>query len=420
MIGLWMWASAASAACTVIMGAAVHTPQGVQEGRTVVVQGEQVAAVGLQLDGLDLDVRGGEAPAASWQGEDCEVVQGAGKQLTPGLVAVDSRIGITEVGMEDGANDGNPKTGDPVRAALRIVDGYDPRSTLVPVNRIGGVTHALVLPGGGGLVRGQIGVVQLSGSSQAEAVVDPSVAMLGAVPSNSWAEGLRQLKELVGDVRAYAADRAGYRAGRLRPLLDGLSPLDLEALVPVVRGEQQLAVYADRASEIESLLRLADELGLRLVIFGAAEGWVVADQLAEEGVAVVLDPLVRRAQGFDRRFASDANAARLVEAGVDVMYTGPFSTHNAHLVRHYAGNAVRSGVPRLEALRSLWEVPAEVFGLDDVGRIEAGAQASLVLWSGDPLEVTTFAEQVWIGGRAVPMASRQTMLRDRYLDRSGE
>ena len=239
--------------------------------------------------------------------------------------------------------------------------------------------------------------------------------MASGVPSNSWAEGLRQLRELVADVRAYAADPGAYRGARLRAVHPQASALDLAALVPVVRGEVPLLVHADRASEIESLLRVADELSLRLVVQGAAEGWLVAEQLAEAEVAVVLNPLVRRAQSFDGRYASEHNAERLIAAGVDVMFTGPFSTHNAHLVRHYAGNAVRSGAPRQEALRSLWSVPAEVFGLEGVGSLEVGASASVVLWSGDPLEVNSWAEQVWIDGRAVPMESRQTMLRDRYM-----
>ena len=420
MIGAWLWwgATAAWAACTVITGAEVHTPMGVQKGRTVVLSGDEVAAVGLQLSGLTLDVRGGEeTPAAAWQGVPCEVVQGAGKVLTPGIVAVDSQIGLVEVGMEEAANEADPHTADAVRAALVATDAYDPRRSTVGVNRTHGVTHAIVSPGGGGIVQGQVGAVRLSGARQAEVVLAEAVAMSAGMPSRSWAEALRQLRELMADVRAYAADPAGYRAGRLRPLFPEASALDLAALVPVARGEVPVVVTADRAAEIEALLRVADELGLSLVIRGAAEGHLVADALAEAEVPVIVDPLVRRAESFDGRHATHRNAARLVEAGVPVMYAGGFRTHNAYLVRHLAGNAVRSGVPRNEALRSLWAVPAETFGLEGVGAIEPGASASVVLWSGDPLEVTTWAEQVWVDGRALPMESRQTLLRDRYLSR---
>jgi imidazolonepropionase-like amidohydrolase len=411
---------AAHAACTVIAGSTVHTPDGPKEGQSVVLVDDRIAGVGVGMVDLKLSLGSDQTvTGASWKGANCEFVQGGGHHLTPGLIAVGTQIGLVEIGLEDGANDSDPHTSDPVRAALRVADAYDPRSVVVPVNRIHGVSHAVVIPGGGGIVKGQLATVRLRGDSQQAAVVDASVAMSGWVGTNSWAEGLRQLRELFADVRAVAADPVAYRQGRMRPVFEGASALDLEALVPVVRGEQPLLITADRASEIEALLRMADEEGLKLILAGGAEGWLVADQLAEAGVPVIVDSMSRRANGFDKRWGTWHNAQRLVEAGVDVMYTANFATHNAYLVRHHAGNAVRAGVPHEQAVRSLTEVPARVFGLEEHGRIEMGAMADAVLWTGDPLEVTTLPAAVWIEGERVEPVSRQTLLRDRHMERLG-
>ena len=416
MIGAWLWwgATAAWAACTVITGAEVHTPMGVQKGRTVVLSGDEVAAVGLQLSGLTLDVRGGEeTPAAAWQGVPCEVVQGAGKVLTPGIVAVDSQIGLVEVGMEEAANEADPHTADAVRAALVATDAYDPRRSTVGVNRTHGVTHAIVSPGGGGIVQGQVGAVRLSGARQAEVVLAEAVAMSAGMPSRSWAEALRQLRELMADVRAYAADPAGYRAGRLRPLFPEASALDLAALVPVARGEVPVVVTADRAAEIEALLRVADELGLSLVIRGAAEGHLVADALAEAEVPVIVDPLVYGPGSFDQVHGRPDNAALLHQAGVSVLLSAG-SSHNARVLRQSAGNAVRGGLPHAAALHAITAEPARVFGQKDRGELAVGRIANVVVWSGDPLELTTQVEHVIIEGRSVGLQTRQTELLERY------
>lgn len=412
--------SAAWAACTVIGGATVHTPSGPMEGASVILDGERVVGVGVGLPGLKLSLgRDRQVEGATWEGQPCTFVQGAGHHVTPGVIAVDGSIGLVEVGLEEAANSSDPRTDDAVKAALSTADAYDPRSTVVGVNRVGGVTHAVVMPGGGGLVRGQAALVRLSGASQAETVVDRTVAFRGSIPSGSWAEGLRQLRELVADVQLVARDPAAYRSARVRAMHPDASPLDLEALIPMVRGEVPLVVEANKASDIEALLRTADELGLRLVLIGAAEGWLVADRLAEADVPVVVQSMTRRANGFDRRWGDRTNAAKLIEAGVDVMFVASMTTHNAHLARHHAGNAVREGADPTKAAAALWEVPARVFGLEGHGRLEAGAAADVVLWDGDPLEVGTLARQVWIDGRAIPMESRQTLLRDRYLERLG-
>jgi imidazolonepropionase-like amidohydrolase len=173
-----------------------------------------------------------------------------------------------------------------------------------------------------------------------------------------------------------------------------------------------------RAAEIRRAIAFAKRNGMKPVIAGGAEAWVVADELARAKVPVLLDALENLPYTFDGIGARLDNAALLNRAGVRIAFTQFNESHNARKVRQLAGNAVAHGLPKDAALAALTAQPAEIFGLSgERGRIARGQVADLVLWSGDPLEVTSAADQVWIGGRAVEMRSRQTELRARYLQR---
>jgi imidazolonepropionase-like amidohydrolase len=156
---------------------------------------------------------------------------------------------------------------------------------------------------------------------------------------------------------------------------------------------------------------------LRAVIAGGTEAWRVASSLADVGIAVILDPLANMPADFDKIGATLENAARLHRAGVTIAFSffrdEPIRTPR---LRQAAGNAVANGLPAEAALAAMTRIPAEIFGVGKlVGTVEVGKLADLVLWSGDPLEVTTYAERVFAGGRAIDMRSRETQLRDRYL-----
>ena len=402
--------SLAYGGCVVLDDVEAWLPEGPVAGQAVVIDGARVAAVGPR-EGIGELVRGGAS--IRYAGQACAVVEGAGRPVTPGIVAVDNQLGLVEIGAEPGSRNDDPHTHDAVRAALDVGDAYDPYSSLIPIQRMEGVTHSVITPVGGGFVRGQAALVRLLGPTQDHTVLQRGVALVVDLPSSSRAESIRQLRELVADVRSYARDPGAYDANRRRALFPGLSALDLEALIPAVRGEQPILVGANRASDLEALIRLQEDLGVRLVIRGAAEGWRVADRLAQAEIPVLVDPLEDGVEGFDRVGARADNAALLAEAGVEVMFHGA-GTHNLRLLRHRAGNAVRAGMDKQQAVLGLTARPAAVFGLDGVGRLEAGASADVVLWSGDPLEVSTLADGVWIGGLEVPLVSRQTELRERY------
>ena len=196
-----------------------------------------------------------------------------------------------------------------------------------------------------------------------------------------------------------------------------LSITDLEALLGVLRGDVPLYVNVDRASDIAVLTNIVDRYGIRAIIVGGAESWLLAGELAAAGIPVVLAPQDILPGNFDRINARRETAAILVEAGVTIAFAdGQSHTHNARNVTQSAGNAVAYGLSYDDALRAITIEPAEIFGVADrVGSIEAGKEADVVIWPDDPLELTSYPEQVFIKGNAVDMTSRQTLLRDRYL-----
>ncbi|MCO4744094.1 MAG: amidohydrolase family protein [Proteobacteria bacterium] len=396
-LSLLLTPAAASAACTVLTGGAtVYLPEGPKEGVELRLADGRITEVGAKVGATEGDV-------------ECAVVDATGMTITAGLVESSSNIGVVEVGAEKATVD-STGDGDGVRAALRVIDAYNPRSTLIPIQRVEGITSAVVKPEGG-RIAGQGGWANLAGATQSEAVVKPNIGVWASFGGASRAQGLLQLRELLDDARFLRRKGSAYDSGNSREL--AASRLDLMALYPVLDGELPLVVGVNRASDIEALLRLAKEQGILLVLSGGAEAWMVADQLAEANTPVILDPLTFGPGGFDQMHARADNAKLLDEAGVTVVLSS-FSSHNARTLKQVAGNAVREGMDHTAAIEAITRGPAQAFGLDDYGKIEAGAVANVVVWSGDPLEIGTAVEQVFISGRSIPLQSRQTELRDRY------
>ncbi len=405
MIALWLTA-AAFADCTVIANGTAHLPDRVLQNAVVVIDGPTIAYAGGAT--ADVAVSVGKA---TYKGRTCALVDARDREVTAGLVEASSQIGLVEISQESATTNDDPGGGDAVRAALRVSDAYDPRSVVIPVTRTGGITSTVVSPTGG-LVSGQAAWVDLRGASQSEAIARPFVAMVAGLGStSSKAEDLLRLRELLERARLYAKNGAAW-TNDLKEI-DQTSLLDLAAMGAVVRGEVPLVVYADRASDIEATLRLADEERIRVVIRGGAEAWVVADLLAKARVPVLIDPLVYGQGSFDQRYGREDNGALLAKAGVSVVIsTG--QTHNARTLRQSAGNAVRGGMDHEDALRSITRTPALAFGMTDRGALVGGGMADVVVWTGDPLELSTRAEAVWIQGEQQSLETRQTALLKKY------
>jgi imidazolonepropionase-like amidohydrolase len=220
-----------------------------------------------------------------------------------------------------------------------------------------------------------------------------------------------RLREILQDAKDYGLNRVAFNAAQRREY--SRSRLDLEALQPVLKGQVPLALQANRASDLLAAIRLADEFALRLVLVGASEGWMVGPQLAKAKVPVVVKPLTN-IPSFDSLGATLENAARLAGAGVTVALAS-FDTQNSRNLRQEAGNAIANGMDRDAALQAVTLTPARLWGVADrVGSLEPGKDADLVIWSGDPFEVTAGAERVFIKGVEVPQETRQRALLKKY------
>jgi imidazolonepropionase-like amidohydrolase len=304
-----------------------------------------------------------------------------------------------------------------------MIDGYNPRSALVEIARAAGITSVVVSPRSG-ILGGQAAFVDLAGDTVDAAVVRPLLAQLAHVdePTAQASTGTRGamwllLREALEDARFYATHRPAYDANGVRQL--SLHRSGLEALVPVVLGQEPLIVEAHRASDIEAVLRMADELKLKLVLEGASEGWMLADELGRRKIPVIVNPIEDLPTAFDRLHSRPDNAALLSRAGVNVVLTtwgagDRFTVHQPRLLWQHAGNAVRFGMDHDAAIRAVTQAPADAFGLKGYGRIEPGAVANVVVWSGDPLQTSTRVEHVWVRGREQSLVTRQTLLLERY------
>jgi hypothetical protein len=385
-----------------IRGATVHTAsgKGTLKNTDVLVRGGVVVAIGA------------DAAASS-----ATVVDAKGRALTPGLFGGLNAVGIEEIGgepetVDSTLNQKSPPWDQQWRPELDVTLAFNPRSIVIPVTRIEGVTWAVLAPSAAdSIIGGQGSAVTLDGRYDA------------ALP------GSRSLFVQMGSAGAKAA--GGTRAAEYMLLEQAIrearaqGPIGQRALLHAA-GREALNRYltggrvvfqVDRASDIREVVALAERSGIKAVILGGDEAWLVAKDLAKANVPVILNPLNDLPNDFDRLGASLENAARLQRAGVRIAFSSG-DTPQARLARQLAGNAVAHGLPWDAALAAITSAPADIFGVGAThGRIAVGQSADLVLWSGDPLEVSSVADQVWIAGRAIEMKSRQTELRDRYVEK---
>lgn len=194
---------------------------------------------------------------------------------------------------------------------------------------------------------------------------------------------------------------------------------DLDALAPVARGEAPLIIEVDRASDISQMLKIGKALNLKMVLVGAAEGWVVADEIAAADASVVLNPIDNLPSNFDQVRASIENATRLNAAGVKLALTSNRDGHDVRLTRYHAGMAVAHGLPYDAAIKAITINPARMFGDTTGGEIAVGQDADIAVWSGDPLQPLTDLVVLYVRGEAQPKTDRLTVLRKKYV-KSGE
>jgi imidazolonepropionase-like amidohydrolase len=348
-----------------------------------------------------------------------QIVQAHGLVLAPGWVAVETPLGLVEIELEPSTVDAKPRGErgpDAIHAAYSAADAYNPLSALIGVARREGVTSAVVTPQGG-LVSGTSAWVDLVDRFPGPALVREDLALhsnLFELRDSSRPVALSRLRDALESARLYARSPQAYDAGQTREL--GLSPLDLRRLSQVIGGGLPLVVRVSRSADLLRLLELAATYQLRLILSGAEEGWTVAPQIAAAKVPVIVDPTDNLPVSFSRLNARRENAALLSLAGVPVVFS-TFDPYLVHNLRQLAGIAVAAGLSRSAATRALSYEAARIFGMgNEYGLLAPGRAANFCVWTGDPFELGTWAQEVVIGGRSVSTHSRQNELFDRYRD----
>jgi imidazolonepropionase-like amidohydrolase len=382
------------------------------DGGTVVIRDGRIVSVGR-----------GAAPTGA------QLLDAQGRWVTPGLIGGFTRLGLLDVDAVDDSND-TEAGGSPFSAAIDIAPAINPRSVNLPINRIEGVTRAVVAPASGqdSVFAGQGAIITLADAS--DVVMKPRAFQFVEIGERG--------ADLTGGSRgaAFAGFRTGLREAlefsRTRTLFQPgghresiYNKPDVEALVPVVQGQMPALVHVERASDIERVLELRREFpALKLILVGVTEGWMVADKIAAARVPVIASAMNNLPASFERLGATQSNVGRMVKAGVKVAL-GMIDDDDGRQIRllpQHAGNLVAvgrlpggTGVTQEQALSLMTQAPAEIFGLTDLGTLEPGKRADVVIWDGDPLELATAPVAVMIDGRQVPLVSRQTKLRDRYM-----
>jgi hypothetical protein len=405
--GLLLFAGHAFAQNVLIRNATVHTAssQGTLRDTDVLIRNGNIAAIGKNLSANGV-----------------AVIEAQGKPLTPALFGGVSSIGLQEISLGDHTNDQALALGDAkdmvVRPEFDVTLAYNPMSMLIPVARVEGIGFAMLGADsvqGGSIVGGQGGVVRLDGSADP---IGPKALFVelgsgGAeLTGKSRAAQWMLLDQLIDEVRGRIGADSSVAL---------LTPAGRQSFARYLDGGGRVMVKIHRAADIRQLLRWSKRHNVRIAILGGSEAWMLAPQLAEANVPVFVDPLANLPGNFDQIGATLENAARLRAAGVPVAFSQfDDAAHYARKLRQAAGNAVANGMSWEDGLAGLTRVPAETFGVSDrIGTIAVGKRADLVLWTGDPLEVSTVAQQVWFDGKAMSMRSRQTELRDRYLRQAG-
>src|SRR5882672_9248569 len=323
-----------------ITGGTVYPVSGPRiEHATVLIRDGRIVAVGANVT----------VPA------DAAKIDATGKWVTPGLIDGAGQMGLTEIGLVPAGNEGALRGSD-IAASFNVAEGINPASNLIPVTRVEGVTTTLTSPGGA-WIAGQAVLVDLDGATIEQMLIKSPVGIVVDMSEGSKGAGgtsragvAGRLRRVFNDALEYSRRKADYSRAQMQQLAAPAAELD--ALLPVLRGQLPLIVYANRVSDIRTALRIAREYKLKLILSGAAEAWEIAADIAAAGVPVLVEPM-DNIPGYDSLGIRYENAALLAKAGVTVALLET-DTHKSRNLRHQAGNAVSYGMTWDTAFPACW------------------------------------------------------------------
>ncbi|MCO7187694.1 MULTISPECIES: amidohydrolase family protein [unclassified Pseudoalteromonas] len=393
LTGALLASSAVFAQTTAITNATVHTmtEAGVLEGATVVIENGTITAVNPGNVSAD------------------KTIDAQGRVLTPGFIGSMNQLGLVEVSAVAGSRDGGD---DKAGIDFDASPAFNPRSSLIPYGRKGGITQNVVIPHGGkSIFEGLAFVVDLSG--EFNSVLKTNTALVIDMDASGSGSRAMKYKTLTEKLEAQQEKLA---KGKKDDKKDAKKPSrEEQVLTAVLKGEIPVVAEVERASDILEVLKVKEQFDLKLVLWGVNDAVLVKDEIAKANVPVVISAVSNLPTSFSSLHADLTNAGKLERAGVKVLLSGfAFEgAHNLYQLRFDAGIAVAHGMTHEGALKAVTSNIADTFGLDG-GKIASGQRADLVLWSADPFEFSTTLDKLWINGEEVSTESRHDKLRERY------
>jgi imidazolonepropionase-like amidohydrolase len=351
------------------------------------------------------------------------IVDAANQIITPGVIAPDTQIGILEIGAISETRDGDSNM---YSMGFSVYDAINPNSTLIPWNRSNGVTSAITLPDfNWDPLSGMASYFLLDGSLRVNGIADIALTgEIGALSSGSRAESLILLKDLL-EFASTLSEKDISSPKEISEAMEGfeitylmeLQPRDVIALYKLLNNNLPLIINVNRASDILKLIDIKKLYGLNLILMSAQEAELVKDEIAENNIPVIINPFDNIPDSFDELASNIRIAASLEEEGIKIMFSES-RTHNYHLIRQGAGNAVANGMSYTGAIMALTSNVAKSFNIADRGTLEKGMKADIVIWEDDPLEPSTYPNKVFINGNDMDLTTRSSRLTERYVDKS--
>jgi imidazolonepropionase-like amidohydrolase len=413
-------------------GKLLTVTHGVIENGVIVIQGGKIAAVGAA----------GSVSVPS----DAQVVDVTGMTVYPGLIDSETNLGLTEISAEEMTND-LIELSDEIMPHMHTAEAFHAESALIPVARMNGITNAVVAPESGDTLPGQDSFIQLAGASATEMLLIRDNAM----PLNFTGDQRRnrggfekrrfpstrmglaaQLRQAFLDAQDYKSKWTEYERKKADATQSKDSKekdkekdkkseptppkrdLKLEALLPYLEGKKTIVLAAESPSDLETAVSLANEFKLRFVLNHISHSQPVLDYVASLKVPVIVGPIYEAPKEDERYDTVYSLPAQLYKRGVKIVFAS-YSAHNVRNLPDQAGFATAFGLPYDEALKAITLNAAEIWGVaDQLGSLDTGKTANVVVANGDPLDVKTDVKQVFIAGREVPMTDRQVRLRDEY------
>jgi imidazolonepropionase-like amidohydrolase len=365
-----------------------------------------------------------------------QVVDAKGMTVYPGLIDSETHLGLTEIEADKMTND-LVETSDEIMPHMHVSDAFHGETVLIPVARYNGIANAIVAPDSRDTLPGQDSFIQLAGADATQMLLIRDIAMplnfTGTQRRNeSFANAqypqtrmgmAAQMRQAFTDAQGYAAKWEEYNKKKASAKAGETSPsppsrdLKLEALLPYLEGKKPVIVKAETTNDVETAYALAQEFKLRVILNGLTQAQSIYDKVAQWKVPVILGSIYEEPKEWERYDTVYKMPGELSKRGVKIAFAS-FDAHQVRNLPYAAGFAVAFGLPYDEAMKALTLYPAQIWGVDDqLGSLDVGKTANVVIANGDPLDVKTDVKYVFIQGRSLPMVDRQTELRDRYSNK---